>query len=116
MAAIKPGTKASFDVWRDGKKQTVAIEVGELKQEQPVARAQPEGKGKASDTGKLGLAVAIIALLFFNYLQTRVGLIASAYARSCERFVQALLYLESAGGRESSASGGEVAHAFVPAR
>ncbi len=64
----------------------------------------------------MGLAVAIIALLFFNYLQTRVGLIASAYARSCERFVQALLFLESSASRESGASGAEVAHAFVPAR
>ena len=47
----------------------------------------------------MGLAVAIVALGFFNYLQTRVGLIASAYARSCERFVQALLFLESVGAR-----------------
>jgi serine protease Do len=57
VAAIKPGAKANFEVWRDGKKQAVAIEVGELKQEQPVARAQPEGREKAADTGKLGLAV-----------------------------------------------------------
>jgi biopolymer transport protein ExbB len=64
----------------------------------------------------MGLAVAIISLLFFNYLQTRVGLIASAYARSCERFVQALLFLESSGTRESGAPDREVAHAFVPAR
>jgi hypothetical protein len=60
--------------------------------------------------------VAIIALLFFNYLQTRVGLIAGAYARSCERFVQALLFLESSGREHGGASGGEVAHGFVPAR
>jgi biopolymer transport protein ExbB len=64
----------------------------------------------------MGLAVAIISLLFFNYLQTRVGLIASAYARSCERFVQALLYLESSAGHGNSAPSGEVGHAFVPAR
>jgi biopolymer transport protein ExbB len=63
----------------------------------------------------MGLAVAIVALGFFNYLQTRVGLIASAYARSCERFVQALLFLESSTRHESTA-GREVAHAFVPAR
>jgi biopolymer transport protein ExbB len=64
-----------------------------------------------------GLAVAIIALLFFNYLQTRVGLIAGSYARSCERFVQALLFLESSGSRESGvASGAEVGHGLVPAR
>jgi biopolymer transport protein ExbB len=43
-----------------------------------------------------GLFVAIVALTFFNYLQVRAGNIASTYARSCERFVQALLYVESA--------------------
>jgi biopolymer transport protein ExbB len=64
----------------------------------------------------MGLAVAIVALGLFNYLQTRVGLIASAYARSCERFVQALLFLESSAAHESSGPGREVAHAFVPAR
>jgi serine protease Do len=57
VAAIKPGTKANFDVWRDGKKQTLAVVVGELKEERPVAAAKPEGKGSAVDTGKLGLAV-----------------------------------------------------------
>jgi biopolymer transport protein ExbB len=44
-----------------------------------------------------GLAVAIAALLFFNYLSTRVTNIANNLARACERFVQALLYVESAG-------------------
>ena len=43
-----------------------------------------------------GLFVAIVALSFFNYLHVRVGAIASTYTRSCERFVQALLYVESA--------------------
>lgn len=43
-----------------------------------------------------GLAVAIIALMFFNYLQTRAGAIAGVYARSCERFLQALLFVEAA--------------------
>jgi len=43
-----------------------------------------------------GLFVAITALLFFNYLQVRVTAISGTYARSCERFVQALLYVESA--------------------
>jgi serine protease Do len=58
VAAIKPGTKANFDVWRDGSKRTLAIDVGELKEERPVAAAKPEGKPSAAvDTGKLGLAV-----------------------------------------------------------
>jgi biopolymer transport protein ExbB len=62
-----------------------------------------------------GLFVAITALMFFNYLQVRVGAIAGTYARSCERFVQALLYVESASVRKgggSEVSGGEL----VPAQ
>ena len=50
-----------------------------------------------------GLFVAIIALLFFNYLQVRAAGIGATYARSCERFVQALLYVESAGAAASAA-------------
>lgn len=57
-----------------------------------------------------GLAVAIVALMFFNYLQTRVGALAAVYARSCERFVQALLFVEAS-------SEAEEAHGqLVPAR
>ena len=56
-----------------------------------------------------GLFVAIMALMFFNYLQVRVGAISATYARSCERFVQALLFVESAGsspeGHEEIAGG-----------
>ncbi|MEN8184873.1 MAG: MotA/TolQ/ExbB proton channel family protein [Myxococcota bacterium] len=43
-----------------------------------------------------GLGVAIIALAFYNYLQVRVGNIAQGFARSSERYVQALLFVESA--------------------
>jgi biopolymer transport protein ExbB len=42
-----------------------------------------------------GLAVAIVALGFYNYLQVRVNGIAATFARSSERFIQALLYVES---------------------
>ena len=59
-----------------------------------------------------GLFVAIVALAFFNYLQVRVGAITATYARSCERFVQALLFLESAGttveDSKSEVPGGEL--------
>ena len=57
-----------------------------------------------------GLAVAIVALLIFNFLQTRVGAISAIYARSCERFVQALLYVEVADDGEEEGAG-----EFVPA-
>jgi biopolymer transport protein ExbB len=43
----------------------------------------------------VGLLVAIVALIIFNWLQTRVAVIAQVMARSSERFVQALLYVES---------------------
>ena len=53
-----------------------------------------------------GLAVAIGALGFYNYLQVRVGNIAQGFARATERYVQALLFVESAvaenGEREGS--------------
>jgi len=42
-----------------------------------------------------GLFVAIVALLFFNYLQTRANTLGTTYARSCERFLQALIFVES---------------------
>ena len=43
----------------------------------------------------VGLLVAIVALILFNWLQTRVSVIGQVMARSSERFVQALLYVES---------------------
>ena len=52
-----------------------------------------------------GLFVAIVALLFFNYLQVRVGALAGVYARSCERFVQALLFVEAAAEQEEVSDG-----------
>lgn len=60
-----------------------------------------------------GLAVAIIALVFFNYLQTRVGAIAAVYARSCERFVQSLLFVDAAAAAASEEVGDG---SLVPAR
>jgi len=64
-----------------------------------------------------GLAVAIIALVFFNYLQTRVGAIAAVYARSCERFVQALLFVESSAVQPAVEENEEMADgSLVPAR
>lgn len=42
-----------------------------------------------------GLGVAIVALMFFNYLQTRIGSLNAVYARASERLVQALIYVEA---------------------
>jgi biopolymer transport protein ExbB len=61
-----------------------------------------------------GLFVAIVALIFFNYLQTRASALGTTYARSCERFLQALIFVETAESdvsNESEVQGGS----FVPA-
>jgi len=61
-----------------------------------------------------GLFVAIVALIFFNYLQTRASALGTTYARSCERFLQALIFVETAasgGSNQAEVKGGS----FVPA-
>ena len=54
----------------------------------------------------VGLLVAIIALAFYNYLQVRVGQIQGSLQRACDRFIQALLYVES--GAAPAPPSGEV--------
>ncbi len=49
-----------------------------------------------------GLFVAIVALLFFNYLQTRANSLNTVFTRSCERFLQSLIFVETA---EAGSSG-----------
>ncbi len=62
----------------------------------------------------VGLLVAILALMIYNWLQVRIGSISATFSRSTERFIQALLYVESgavAGGdgtRESEEADGPV--------
>jgi len=60
----------------------------------------------------VGLGVAIVALAFFNYLQVRVGKIGSTFMHSCDRLVQALLYVEASGGavHDDSQDAPEVGH------
>ncbi len=47
-----------------------------------------------------GLGVAIVALVLYNYLNTRAGAIAATYARAAERLVQAILFVESGATRD----------------
>ena len=53
----------------------------------------------------VGLLIAILALLLYNYLNTRITAITGTTARASERFVQALLTLE-AGNRGTEAPDG----------
>jgi serine protease Do len=54
VAAVKPGTKATFELWRDGRKQTLDVTVGALNAQQAAAGPASEASAPA---GKLGLAV-----------------------------------------------------------
>ena len=53
-----------------------------------------------------GLGVAIVALVLYNYLNTRVGSISATYARAGERLVQAIIYVESRSGAGGSGGAG----------
>lgn len=54
-----------------------------------------------------GLFVAIVSLLFFNYLQVRANGLGTIYSRSCERFLQALIFVETAQTGGSDAAEGD---------
>jgi hypothetical protein len=54
--------------------------------------------------------------MLFNYLQVRVGALSATYARSCERFIQALLYVESSSDMAAATGEGVPSGSFVPAR
>ncbi|HUI60012.1 MAG TPA: Do family serine endopeptidase [Steroidobacteraceae bacterium] len=58
IAAMKPGSEASLDVWRSGKKQNVAVKVAELKEQQQQAKAGGRQNGRPTDqASQLGLTV-----------------------------------------------------------
>jgi serine protease Do len=52
VADLKPGSKATFELWRNGAKKTVEVTVGELKSDKVASSASPGG-----EHGRLGLAV-----------------------------------------------------------
>ena len=59
----------------------------------------------------VGLLVAIVALMFFNWLQVRVGAIQNTCTRASERFVQALLFVEATPQPNQEVHGGDLSPA-----
>lgn len=53
-----------------------------------------------------GLGVAIVALVLYNYLNTRVRNIAAVYARAAERLVQAIIFVEAGASAAPRGEGG----------
>jgi serine protease Do len=54
VAAVKPGTRARLELWREGRKQTLDVTIGALNPEQVAVGPASEAGAEA---GKLGLAV-----------------------------------------------------------
>jgi len=58
IAAMKPGSEATLDVWRGGKKQSINVKVTELKEQQQQARFGGRQKERATNqASQLGLTV-----------------------------------------------------------
>ena len=58
IAAMKPGSDATLQIWRGGKQQSVAVKVAELKEEQQTAKANGRQGGRgAEQPSVLGLTV-----------------------------------------------------------
>jgi serine protease Do len=58
IAAMRPGSETSLQVWRNGKQQTVNVEIAELHEQQPVSasRGHPAG-GSSRKPSAFGLTV-----------------------------------------------------------
>jgi len=60
IAAMKPGSDATLQVWRSGKQQTIIVKIAELKEQAQTATNAPSGKpgGRQTDQAtQLGLTV-----------------------------------------------------------
>ena len=60
IAAMKPGSDATLQVWRNGKQQAVSVKIAELKEQPQTAANTPNGKPNARQTDEatqLGLRV-----------------------------------------------------------
>jgi serine protease Do len=56
VAATAPNSKAEIEIFRDGKKQTLQVQVGLLSEEE-MARAQPDAGDEEANADALGLSV-----------------------------------------------------------
>ncbi len=58
IASMKPGAEAALEVWRGGKRQTVQVQIAELKEQQQQARNGGRPNGRSTDqASQFGLTV-----------------------------------------------------------
>ena len=58
VAAAKPGSRASVQVWRKGKLRDIPVQIGQMVDEGTVAARPLSGKGGAASSNRLGLVVS----------------------------------------------------------
>jgi serine protease Do len=69
IAALKPGTEATLDIWRNRAGRQIQVKVGKLTETTPVADAQD------ADTGRLGLALRELSPDDRRHLNAELGLL-----------------------------------------
>ena len=68
IAAVKPGSDAVLDVWRNGKESSMKVRVAQLDDERE--RSRSAGAGSSADESQLGLAVRELTKEELNSAQT----------------------------------------------
>jgi serine protease Do len=79
VAAIKPGADATMTVWRNGKRETLRLSVGEVTAEAD-AKAEPQAK----ETNRLGLAVRELPAAERKTLGVDYGVLVTDVSRSAQ--------------------------------
>jgi serine protease Do len=79
VAAIKPGADATMTVWRNGKRETLRVSVGEVTAEAD-AKAEPQAK----ETNRLGLAVRELPAAERKTLGVDFGVLVTEVSRSAQ--------------------------------
>ena len=62
VADVEPGTTVAVDVWRDGKRKTVKVTVGELKEDKPEVASKPDIKSDTVESAVTALGIKVAAI------------------------------------------------------
>jgi serine protease Do len=86
VAAIKPGTKVTVELWRKGATKKVTVEVAEMPEDGMSARATPKEGGETGETvSRLGIAVSELSKDQQQELQVNGGLLVEDVKGSAAR-------------------------------
>jgi serine protease Do len=57
VTRMKPGTNTQLEIWRSGKRQQIAVKIGEMPSDDERVAQRAEGGGQAAEQAKLGLTL-----------------------------------------------------------